>query len=272
MKIYLLIYPLSFLLISFYGLCQQVHIDLRHRPPEIIIHKEQFSGPIIDIIDELMRSVDYSPQWANIPWPRTLIRAENGLSDIVPRHSMTPNREEFLLPMLLGFENRNVFFLLSPEIKNIDQYQSVNDLDSLRFGLLNGSYYGPYIATKNTDTRTIFLNKVDQLLSMLLSGRIDVMPIQNMDWAEASYREINNKFEKKHYQVAPIKESFVNGIYISIPKLSSISKKYHKLNCTLFQWRKSGKINNIYQKNKIEPYLQLFKNSASIKQSRSCLK
>jgi len=258
------------LMVPTIAISQQAQVDLRHRPPEINITENKFSGPIIVITDKLLTSINIVPLWMDVPWPRTLLRAKNGKVDIVLRHSMTSDREEFLLPMLIGYEQRVIYYLLGPHIKNVSQYQRVDQLEKLNFGLLRGSYYGPHIENITSKKKTTFTNNIDQLMEMLLTKRIDVMPIQNLTWAEISYAKIKDRYNNSQYQIAEVNESFLSGKYISIPKLSKLNDKYHKLNCLLYQWRSSGKIDAIYQQYQITPYIQLFNTIESHRQAMSC--
>ncbi len=98
---------------------------MRHRPPEMSIVNGKYYGPIIDIIELLLSDAKVEPQWLNIPWPRTLLRAQNGIVDLIPRHSMTSDREKYLLPMLLGYEKRHVRYLFGPHINNVSKYQTL---------------------------------------------------------------------------------------------------------------------------------------------------
>ncbi|WP_197061264.1 substrate-binding periplasmic protein [Colwellia psychrerythraea] len=249
-----------------------MQIDIRHRPPEMSIVDKKYSGPLIDIINLLLIDADLEAQWLVVPWPRTLLRAKLGQVDIIPRHSMTPERKEYLLPMLLGYEQRSVHYLLSPHLKNIEQYESPQNFSDLIFGLLRGSYYGPYIESINTNISTVFTHDINQLMSLLLSGRIDVMPIQNLNWAKSAYQKVKDKHLGQHYKIAGFKESFMSGKYISIPKSSPLANRFHQLNCKLFKLRNSGAINSFYQEHGITPYIQIVDNKESQQQLNSCLK
>ena len=253
------------------ALSQQAQIDLRHRPPEMIITDNKFSGPIVVIIDQLLSSIDVVPLWIDVPWPRTLRRAKSGKVDIVPRHSITSDRENFLLPMLLGYEDGTVYYLLGPHINKAEQYHELEQLNKLNFGLLRDSYYGPHVDSFTSKTTT-FANDIDQLMGMLLAKRIDVMPVKNLVWAERSYAKIKNKYNNLQYHLAEVNESFYHGKYISIPKQSKLRDKYHQLNCLLYQWRKSGKIDEIYMQHQALPYIQTFDDAGSKKQAMSCNK
>jgi len=261
----------SLFTLSFCSLSEQVKVDLRHRPPEMSVINENHSGPIIDIIEILLKEADLEPQWLNVPWARTLLRAKLGQVDIIPRHSMTPEREKYLLPMLIGYEQRTIHYLLSPNIKNIDEYQSPKQFGSLIFGLLRGSYYGPYVKSIDSNISTVFTNDINQLMSLLLTGRIDIMPIQNLKWAEAAYQKVKDKHPGKHYQTTSFQESFVSGKYFSIPKTSPLAVYFHQLNCKLFKLRNAGTIDKLYQEYLIPTYIQIFDNNESQQQLDSCL-
>lgn len=248
-----------------------VQVDMRHRPPEMSIVNGKYYGPIIDVIESLLSDEKVELQWVNVPWPRTLLRAQNGRVDLIPRHSMTSDREKYLLPMLLGYEQRHVRYLFGPHIKNVSKYQTLKQLKKLKFGLLRGSYYGPFIENIDAKKSTIFTNDIEQLMSILLAGRIDVMPIQNLTWAENAFQNVKPSFHGLNYQLANFKESFFSGKYISIPKLSPLTAKYHQLNCKLFQLRKSGMIDTIYQQYSIPAYIQIFDNKESERQEASCV-
>ncbi|WP_198149791.1 substrate-binding periplasmic protein [Colwellia sp. MT41] len=267
---------LCLLLLSSSGFTEPVQIDLRHRPPEMSIVDNKYYGPLIDIIKLLLLDANLEPQWLVIPWPRTLLRAKLGQVDIIPRHSMTAERERYLLPMLLGYEQRSIHYLLAPTIKNIARYHSPKQFGHLIFGLLRGSYYGPYIDKFNTKVSTkvstIYAHDINQLMSLLLTGRIDVMPIQKLSWAEAAYQQVRHLHTGLHYQIAEFKESFVSAKYISIPKDSPLAARFHQLNCKLFKLRNAGTIDSIYQEYGITPYLQIFENKESQQQLSSCLK
>lgn len=264
MSICLLFLPIN-------SLAESARVDIRHRPPEMSIVEQSYSGPIIDIIDLLLSDANLDPQWSSVPWARTLLRAKLGQVDIIPRHSMTPEREKYLLPMLLGYEQRTIHYLLSPNIKNVDKYQSPKQFGNLIFGLLRGSYYGPYVKSIDSKVSTVFTNDINQLMSLLLTGRIDIMPIQNLNWAEAAYDKVKHKHPDKHYQTTSFKESFVSGKYLSIPKASPLAAKYHQLNCKLFKLRDAGVIDKLYQQYLIPAYIQIFENKESLQQLDSCL-
>lgn len=253
-----------------FALSQSAKVDVRHRPPEMSIVNNKYYGPLIDIIVLLLAEEQIEPIWLNVPWPRTLLRSQLGKVDIVPRHSLTSDREKYLLPMLLGYEQRNVRYLFGPHIKNISQYHTLKQLRRLNFGLLRGSYYGPFVESIDTKNSTIFTNNIEQLMSLLLIGRIDVMPIQNLIWAENSFLQVKDKFKGKNYQLSEINETFFSGKYISIPKLSPLSSKFHAINCKLYQLRISGAIDSMYHEYVIKPYIQIFDNDESQLQKQSC--
>jgi len=263
---------ISVLLLAFTSFAEPVKIDLRHRPPEMSVVDDDYSGPIIDIIKLLLEDANLQPQWLTVPWARTLLRAKLGQVDIIPRHSMTADREAYLLPMLIGYEQRTIHYLVAPTVKNVAQYQSPKEFGSLIFGLLRGSYYGPYVKSIDSNISTVFTNDINQLMSLLLTGRIDIMPIQNLKWAEAAFDKVKDKHPGKHYQITSFKESFISGKYFSIPKTSPLTVHYHQLNCKLFKLRNAGTIDKLYQEYLIPTYIQIFDNKESLQQLDSCVR
>jgi polar amino acid transport system substrate-binding protein len=264
-------FVLLFVFFSLAVFAEPVLIDIRHRPPEMSIVNEQFYGPLKQVVTTLLFDSELEPICLPVPWPRTLQRAKMGKVDLIPRHSMTKERESFLLPMLLGYEQRSVRYLLGPHIKDISEYTSTEQFSSLTLGLLRGSYYGPFVENIDDMRNIVFVNDIKQLMSLLLVGRIDVMPIQNLVWAEKAFQQVKHNFSNKQYQLSDVKESFVSGKYISIAKSSLLSNQFHLLNCTLYNLRNSGVIDDIYQQHSVSPYIQLFDTKESLKQQESCI-
>lgn len=249
-------------------LAESFRVDVRHRPPEMIIEADNVSGPVIDIIERILTQHGFLPQWQVVPWPRSLANAKLDQVDLLPRHSMNSRRDKFLSPLLLGFENREVNYLVSPLLnKSITKSA---DLNGLVVGLLRSSFYGSTVSNLNDQTPIIYTNSIDQLVELLVRGRIDVAPIQNIEWAEQAYQHmILDKYHEK-YKVAEFKEHFISGKYLSIPKASNKIGWFNKLNCSLFELRKNKTIDQIYKKYGIEPYKQDFEHPQSIKQQNSC--
>lgn len=128
--------------------------------------------------------------WQEVPWARTLSRAIQGSVDIVPRHSLNLEREKYLSSMLIGFENRSVTFLLAPHLINIEPINSFEQLNNYSFGMLRGSFYSPSLENIRDKPATVYANSIEQLMGMLLKGRIDVLPMQNLVWAEKAFNEL----------------------------------------------------------------------------------
>lgn len=248
----------------------EILVDMRHRPPEIMVKDNQYSGPIKEVIETLADKNNLTVKWQNVPWPRTLIRAKSGTVDIVPRHSLTEERRRFLLPMLLGFEKRQVYYLLAPKYSEVGRYLKFKNFSGMTFGLLRGSYYSDVIAAmpKNRNN-VVYANNIEQLLSLLLLNRIDVLPTQNISWIKHAYQSVGEKYDLQ-FKIAPYKDEFLSGKYISVSKSSAFSSQYHNFNCDLFKMRKAGVIEKIYTNYGVTPYVQDFSHSLSKEQERSC--
>lgn len=250
-------------------LTNELVVDMRHRPPEIIISDDAFSGPIKHIISSIAERHNLTISWQEVPWPRTLDRAKKGNTDIIPRHSLTDERKNYLMPMLLGFEKRQVHYLLAPQHAEPHTYTQFTDFNELTFGLLRGSFYSDNIVSMQKDENVVYATNIEQLMSLLLKNRIDVLPIQNISWAESAYNNIKRK-HKPMYKVAEYREEFLSGKFISMSKKSTFKNQFHDFNCDLYQMRANGKVNEVYSRFNIQPYVQDLTHPLSKQQQLSC--
>ncbi len=248
-----------------------VVVDFRHRPPEMEVMGQVSSGPIKQLIDEFLKQHNLVADFQLVPWPRTINRAQKGQVDLLPRHSMNRARESYLLPMLMGYEERKVVYLLSPKIKNSERYSSLAALSQLKFGVLRNSFYSETLSVALENKQVFEANSTEQLMHLLLKGRIDVLPIQNIAWANSAFDRIRSQFKNVTYHIAPYGERSLAAKYISLSKYSEFAYLYQDLNCTLFKMRKSGQIDRIYQQYQVGAYKQEFDLPESIAQEKSCL-
>jgi len=243
-------------------------VDVRNRSPEIVVEDGKISGPVIDVINHLAEIENLHVVYREVPWPRSLMDAKRGKVDLLPRHSMNADREHYLAPILLGFENRVVNYLLSPKLEK--QVVEFSDLRHLVIGMLRGSFYGKELEQLNNDATIVYTNSIEQLLRMLSTGRVDVVPIQNLTWAEDAYQRLNETSNIEKYVIADYQEEFLSGKYLSIPKRSHFYRRYHDINCTVFKMRKNKILDSKYIKHGVMPFNQYFDHPQSVKQQLSC--
>lgn len=234
----------------------------------MVVEDGRFDGPVIDVLNYIGELENLDLVFREVPWPRSLMNAKLGQVDLLPRHSMNPDREKYLAPILLGFENRVVNYLLSPKLKV--QVFEFNDLKPLVIGMLRGSFYGKELLKLNEDATIVYTNSIEQLLQMLSAGRVDVVPIQNLSWAENAYQKLSEQENIEKYVIADFKEEFLSGKYLSIPKRSKFFKRYHSINCTVFRMRKNKIMDSIYIRHGVLPFYQHFEHAQSLKQEASC--
>lgn len=86
----------------------QAHCRDRH--PVIYVENGECKGPGAAVINEVIARLGHKINWSNVPWARTIKVAEMGQVDLIPVHSMTPERNDFLDPMLLGYDKRYVYY------------------------------------------------------------------------------------------------------------------------------------------------------------------
>ena len=70
--------------------------DFRHRPPEMVVEGQRFSGPLKAIIEEAAAEVGYKVNWRLAPFSRSLHGLKSGDVDIVPRTIRNDEREAFV--------------------------------------------------------------------------------------------------------------------------------------------------------------------------------
>ena len=238
--------------------------DFRSRPPEIIIKNGLPTGPIIKLVEILFHQQKLDIQWREAPWARSLKDAEVGKTDLLVRHSMNPQREQYLLPILLGYETRNVHYVVSH--KFADKINQLKEMKGLRIGALRYSFYSENANKIILNNTLILVTDLKQLIEMLKRNRIDIILTYDEHWAFISH---NHK--GKLVELNKFKEKFINGRYLSISKKSFAKQYYTQLNCHIYQMRKNGGLSAIFTEYGVKPYIQLFETAESIDQSASCL-
>jgi len=225
---------------------------VRNRPPALVIKNETFSGPVLEIIELSLKRQGHKITWLNVPWARTLKMAkEGGNVDILPRHSMTSERYDYLLPIVYGHRKRKLFYF-SRKDSDI-KISSFEDLHKYSIGQLRGSFYSQK-QDKSDLIERIEVNNLEQLIVMLLRGRIDIVVISEAQ-GNIEHFSKNENFQRLDYN-----EIFLNGRYFSIPKHSSLAEFYDDIHKEVSRMRKSNEIADIFSKYNLEAPIQVGSN------------
>lgn len=223
------LYPINVLGQSFTAYC-------RDYPPELSFDGSECVGVLPDLVTDIFNEMGHEILWVKAPWIRSLADAKAGKVDLLIRHSMTPERELFLLAAPYAFYLRTLSFYKSPLFKS--DITSYDELKKARIGAIRGNYYSPSFSY--LDTRELSLvGTTQQLLAMLEKGRIDLAVTSKSHSLEL----FSERFEKISFV-----DSFYNPMYISVSKKSKAALLYDEMAKILLEYRKSGKINRYFNK------------------------
>jgi len=251
-------------LVAFCTLANDViKIDFRQRPPDLFKEEGIIQGPIVDLTNTLLDKYNLSVKWAEAPWPRTLHDSESGKVDLLLRVSMNKHRSEFLMPILIGYEEREIHFLVSNQLAG--KISKMSEIKNLRLGLLRHSFYSEKVETLSLNNNVVYTNEMSKLLQLLDRDRVDVVPV---------YGEYYNDLERLHNHKiieASFIEKFTHARYLAIPKESFAVKYYHQMNCDMYHLRTNGTVTKLYENYGAMPYLQLLDSKESLLQKESCI-
>jgi len=250
-----------------YG-AENIEVHYQDRRPEMLRSDSGSpQGPIIDIAEQLLKSLGLTPLYRYVPWARTLRMSQNNADIFLLRHSMPDERRLYLDPIIYGLETRHVHFFKRKG--SSVQVETFEDLYKYNIAVRRKSFYFPRFQA-DPQLNKIAVNSDDQMIRMLMSNRIDLIIFNQekifIDHLKAMNIEMENKFEETQY-----KHTYLNPRFFSIPKESKNSKLYQQLNCKMYQLRKSGFITQAFQKYNVIAPAQKFTDIDSLQQVQNCL-
>jgi len=229
--------------------------DYRNRPPQMVVENNQFSGPLIDILDEASAKMGYRVDWRFAPFKRSSRDLEFGLVDIVPRYFWTPERATFtnyLGP--IGYQEQTMNFVVLEENRNI--IQSYDDLYKYKVGLKRGtSYFKKF--NEDNKIEKVETTDDDQIVKMLQGRRFEVAII--IDGKSFEYAAKKAKFSGWVYAPYSFIKRFPN--YYGMSKKSPRASAYEELNHLLREMSISGRVEEIYMKYNVSPPIPVEPNS-----------
>lgn len=224
----------------------QAHCRDRH--PVIYVEKGECKGPGAAVINQVITRLGHKVNWSNVPWARTIKVAETGQVDLIPVHSMTPERKDFLDPMLLGYDKRYVYYFALAnrqlEVKHFDE------LKPHIIGALRGAFYCPQFNDNQNQLKVSFVNDNGQLINMLKAGRIDLAITSEQH--EMQFFAKNPQLKQMEYV-----DISKNGRYFSIPLMSPLHQYAKQVHQIVNDMRTSGEITRLFESYGVEPPLNL---------------
>lgn len=224
----------------------QAHCRDRH--PVIYVEKGECKGPGAAVINQVITRLGHKVNWSNVPWARTIKVAETGQVDLIPVHSMTPERKDFLDPMLLGYDKRYVYyFALANRLLEVKHF---DELKPHIIGALRGAFYCPQFNDNQNQLKVSFVNNNGQLINMLKAGRIDLAITSEQH--EMQFFAKDPQLKQMEYV-----DISKNGRYFSIPLMSPLHQYAKQVHQIVNDMRTSGEITRLFESYGVEPPLNL---------------
>jgi len=216
-----------------------LRVDVRSRPPEMVIDGKQYKGPLLDIIERAAGKIGYRVLFKERRFSQSLELLQKGETDIVPRVVWTSERAkqvDFLGP--IGQNDIQIEFLVKPGKEGT--IKRFEDLEKLRVGTKEKTAYFERF-DKNTTIKKIESFDDDNMTRMFQGGRFDTMIILDRPAVEAALK----KNGIKDYAFAEYRYPLSLKIYYGIAKGH---KQRAGLQKALVAMAKSGEVKKVYNK------------------------
>lgn len=130
------------------------------------------AGLNIQLINEAFRRLGMDVEYVQMPWRRSLIEVEQGGVAALCAGMRTPERETFAYypSQHLSHETNWVISLIASDV----EVESLDDLESLKIGTVEGYSYGPVFDGIATLDKHGVANE-SALLKLLFNNRVDVI-------------------------------------------------------------------------------------------------
>lgn len=216
--------------------------DFRHRPPEMVVEGERFSGPIKDILEEAADRLGYRVEWRLAPFPRSLNDLKAGRIDIIPRTVRNDEREayvNFLGP--IGHQRKDIIFLV-PKGKE-RAIRSYEDLGKVTIGVkLATAYFDRF--DKDQGLKKESAADDHNLARMFIGGRFDAVAVLDRPAMESALASLQyGDFTYADYR---FKQEI--GNYYGMSKTSANADVFVRLDANLEEMVASGRVAEIYLK------------------------
>jgi polar amino acid transport system substrate-binding protein len=246
-KRFLIFAIVNSIVLSTYSFSEKFTAHCRDYPPELFFDGAKCSGVVPDLITDIFDELGHEIEWIKAPWARSIAEAQTGDVDILIRHSMTKERELFLLPVVYSHEVRQISFFKSPNFN--EKVTSYEHLKSARIGVIRGNFYSPNFSELDTDNFTQVTQTV-QLIKMLQWDRVDLVVTSQSHGIEL----FDGKFEQAEFI-----DSFLNPMHISFPVTSKASYLHGDVSEIMVSYRESGKLEGYFKRYGMDIPAQIIK-------------
>jgi polar amino acid transport system substrate-binding protein len=219
-------------------------VDLRHRPPEMIVDGGKYSGPLLDIIEKAADQIGYQVKYQVRQFQGSLVYLQRSKIDILPRTICTKERAEvidYLGP--IGYQQKEILFLVkSGKEASIRQFE---DLKHFKVGVKRGTVYFAEF-DQSQEIEKIISEDDENLVRMFAKNRFDTMIILDESAVEFALK----KYHISDYAYAHYRHPLRIGIYYGIAPNHPVKDT---LQHALEDLVTSGRVQAIYQQYGLEP-------------------
>jgi ABC-type amino acid transport substrate-binding protein len=212
-------------------------------PPFTEIKEDKLVGYNVEIAKVLAKSIALSPVFIQCPFARCLSMLEQGKADLMIGLSKLPTREKNLLFIEPALSIQDKPLRLYTLAERSISIKDISDLDKLIVGTLRGASYFPQFDKSNSIKKIEFTSR-EQLVSMLLKGRIDTF----FDREESIRPLLSNQKYQNEITLATYQHGEPVKSYIAISKHSHISSYSSQISHNLTELISHGKIHEIEEK------------------------
>ncbi len=215
--------------------------DFRHRPPEMVVEGQRFSGPLKAIIEEAAGKVGYKVNWRLAPFSRSLHGLKSGDVDIVPRTIRNEQREAFVDYLgPIAYQQKDIVFLVKKGKENtIQRYE---DLHDFTVGVKRKTAYFSRFDKDLDITKRVTQGDDYVLARMFIGGRFDTVAILDRTAIESALAG----YGFRDYGYADYRHVQRIGNYFGMSKRSPHSALFPELNKALANLVASGRVAELY--------------------------
>jgi len=225
--------------------------DCRNRPPEMFYNEQtkKCTGPLIDILDEVLHQIDAVIEWDRRPFQKSYSLLKRGEIDILPRVIKNKKRlNDVKFFSSIGFQTKSIVFAVK---KGHEQdIQVFDDLLKYRIGAKRGTSY----FEKFNDTSAIYkIFAIDDsdLCRKFIGGRCHAVILLDIKPFEKMMKAMNFT----HFSYAKYRHVQQYGNHYAVSLQSKHVKLFDQIDQIIKNMVHSGKIKTIYMKYHLKPPL-----------------
>ena len=230
-----------------------LNVGVSHYPPfQQFDQNGKVYGIDIEILDSVLKHAGYKANYIRMPWPRQIeVGIKNGELDLLLQAKRTKEREGFAYftdQMYMMVEN--ALFIRKNDAQKFNAITRLNDLidTPLTIGVARGSAYSEeYEALRHNPkflARMLALNKDEQNVGMLLSGRIDGFLATDISTLHLLANHPQGHRVKMH-MLLETNDKLSRGSMFMFSKASVTSNQVSEINSSLNELLSDGSIAKI---------------------------